>query len=78
MSHLQERLAACFAGVFPDIQPDEVPRASTASLAAWDSVAHVTLLSAVSEEFGVEFEMEDYEDLVSYALILDCLEGKLA
>jgi acyl carrier protein len=76
MNDLKDRLASCFLNVFPNIRKDEIPRASTASLAAWDSVAQVTLLSAVSEEFGLDFDVEHFEELVSYPLILDYLETK--
>jgi acyl carrier protein len=74
MTTIQDRVTTCFANVFPDIQPGEIPNASTASLAAWDSVAHITLLSAVSEEFGVELEPEDFEELTSFVRIVDHLE----
>ena len=47
------------------------------SLAAWDSLAHMTLLSAIAEEFGQELELDDYEALVSYSLIVDHLENKI-
>jgi acyl carrier protein len=78
MNDTKQKVARCFSAVFPDIGPDEIPRASTASLAAWDSVAHVTLLSAIAEEFGLNFELDDFEELVSYALIVDYLESKSA
>jgi len=74
MNNIQDRVAQCFSNVFPDVPRDELARASTASLASWDSVAQVTLLSSIAEEFGLEFEMEDFEELVSYALIVDYLE----
>ena len=76
MNDTQERVTRCFSNVFPDLPEAEIPRASTASLAAWDSVAHVTLLSSISEEFGQAFELEDYEELVSYPLIVDRLENR--
>jgi acyl carrier protein len=76
MNNIPNRVSTCFANVFPDIQAAEIPRASTASLAAWDSVAHITLLSAISEEFNVELEPEDFEELISYALIVDHLETR--
>jgi acyl carrier protein len=78
MTTHQQRLTNCFANAFPKIQPDEIPGASAASLAAWDSIAHITLLSAVSEEFGVEFAAEDFEELVSYQSIADYLESRAA
>ena len=77
MNNINQRVARCFSNVFPNIRQEEIPRASTASLAAWDSVAHVTLLSSVAEEFGLDFEVEDFEELVSYPLIVDRLESKV-
>jgi acyl carrier protein len=75
MNDIRERVTRCFSNVFPDLPEDEIPRASTASLPAWDSVAHVTLLSSIAEEFGTPFEIEDYEELVSFPLIVDRLEN---
>jgi acyl carrier protein len=75
MNSNQQRVIRCFSNVFPDLPEEEIPRASTASLALWDSVAHVTLLSSIAEEFGLTFELEDYEELVSYPLIVDRLEN---
>jgi acyl carrier protein len=77
MNNLQERVTRCFSNVFPDLTDEEIRRASTASLAAWDSVAHVTLLSSIAEEFGQSFEIEDFEELVSYPLIIDKLENQV-
>jgi len=76
MTNIKDRVNLCFSNVFPNIRPEEIPGASTTSLAAWDSVAHVTLLSSVAEEFGVDLEVEDFDELVSYGLIVDYLEKK--
>jgi len=78
MNDTTKKVARCFCNVFPDIRQDEIPGASTSSLAAWDSVAHITLLSAIAEEFGLDFELEDFEELVSHAQIIDYLESKPA
>jgi acyl carrier protein len=40
-------------------------------------VAQVTLLSAIGEEFGLGLEVEDFEELVSYALIVDYVETRV-
>jgi acyl carrier protein len=74
MNSNHERLARCFQNVFPEMGPEEIPRASTASVSKWDSVAHVQLLASVEEEFGLQFEMEDFEELVSFPLIADYVE----
>ena len=75
MSDIKERVASCFSNVFPELSKEEIERASTSSLAAWDSLAQVTLLSAIAEEFGQPFELGDFEELVSYSLIVDHLEN---
>ena len=63
--------------VFPDLAEGDVTRASPASLPQWDSVAHVTLLSAIAEEFQFELDEESFESLASYLLIVDFVEGRL-
>lgn len=76
MKTIQERVALCFANVFPGIKQSEIPTASTTTLATWNSIAHVTLLSSLSEEFGIDFEIEDFEELVSYTAIVEYLTKK--
>lgn len=76
MNNIRERVTTCFLNVFPGIRPDEIPGASATSLAAWDSIAHVVLLSSIAEEFRFDFEIEDFEELVSFALIVEYLEKK--
>jgi acyl carrier protein len=76
MSTVKERVDLCFLNVFPDLKKDQLASASATSLAAWDSIAHVTLLSSLSEEFGFDFEMEDFEELTSYSKIIEYLQKK--
>jgi acyl carrier protein len=70
MDQIETRVAHCFNNVFPALTANELSGASMTSLAAWDSMAHIRLLSSMSEEFGLELEMEDFDQLVSYALIV--------
>jgi len=73
MDETRARLVKCFAAVFPDLTPAEIERASPATVAAWDSLANVTLLTVVEEEFGVEIPVDDLETLASFDLLLDYL-----
>lgn len=77
MNDIDTRLAQCFANVFPDVAPGALSGASADTLEAWDSVAHITLLSAIAEEFGIEFEPEDYVDLISYQQITDTVKSRV-
>ncbi len=77
MNDVAKRVAQCFQSVFPALPVEQIAGASTASTSIWDSVAQVTLLSVLSEEFQVDFEVEDFERLGSYARIVEYLEGKV-
>ena len=67
----EERLADCVAAVFPFLSRDEIQRAGSASVAAWDSLAMVTLVSLIEEEFSIQFSLDDYQLASSYQLLLD-------
>lgn len=76
MPNEAERLTECFRSVFPNLSSDEILRASTASVATWDSLATVTLVSVIEEEFGVTISPDEYEYLVSFDLARECLKSK--
>jgi len=78
MSDVKARIDSCFANVFPGIPEGEIHLASAETLPAWDSLANIRLLSAIGEEFGLELDMDDYVDLVSYPLIVQYVENKTA
>jgi acyl carrier protein len=75
-SEVGARVSRCFLNVFPGLPAEEIPKASVASLARWDSLAHVTLLMAIEEEFSLVLSPLDFEELTSYALIVDCVESQ--
>lgn len=73
MAELESRLANCFATAFPELDPQEIPSVAMGSLASWDSLAGITLLSLIEEEFSLSISPDDVADLVSFELILDYL-----
>ena len=77
-SSIPSRVSQCFLNVFPDLTAADLPRASQAGLAQWDSVAHVTLLSAICEEFQIELDDDSFETLTSYLLVVDFVESHVA
>jgi acyl carrier protein len=77
MIETKQRLLRCFRAVFPDLSEEELERASQTSLASWDSVNTVTLMTLVEEEFGIQFAPEDIEDLSSFGLFLAELETRV-
>ena len=76
MDDLRVRLVTCFQAVFPSLSEIEIPAASSSSVRDWDSVASVTLLATVEEEFGVEIDPKDMTKLLSFQRLLAYLERK--
>jgi acyl carrier protein len=76
MSDAKVRLTKCFAAVFPDLSEDQIHQATPTKVAVWDSLASITLISVIEEEFGVEIDPEDIEHLVSFESVLDYVNRK--
>ena len=66
-SPVNDRLGQVFASVF-GIEPTALTDAdSPATIAAWDSLSHVSLILALEAEFGVAFDAGDLATLTSVA-----------
>jgi acyl carrier protein len=77
MDETRQRLMNCFQVVFPDLPPDQFSTASTATVAAWDSVAAITLMNVLEDEFGFEMDLDDLADLDSFEKIHSYLQKRL-
>jgi len=77
MDETRQRLSNCFEVVFPALPHERIPGASTASVAEWDSVAAITLMNVLEEEFGLEMDLDDLADLDSFDKILAYLQKRL-
>jgi len=74
MDEMEKGLAACFSAVLPELAPEEIRQASITSVKSWDSVATVTLLAVVEEEFGISIDDEDPARFDSFKNILTYLQ----
>jgi len=74
MDEMEKRLVACFSAVLPELAPEEISQATAASVQNWDSVATVTLLAVVEEEFGISIDHEDPARFDSFKGILTYLQ----
>jgi acyl carrier protein len=66
-------LHRCFAAAFPELADDEIPEANVDNVAEWDSLASLTLIALLEEEFGIEISELDLPALSSYADVRDYL-----
>jgi acyl carrier protein len=77
MDETRDRLTKCFEVVFPDLPQDAIASASTATVATWDSIAAITLMNVVQDEFGLEIDLDDLADLDSFENLHSYLQKRL-
>lgn len=65
MDRLHERLMRCFRAALPRYSGD-IEQATPARSEDWDSLAAVTLLMVIQEEFNIRIPAGDLEQLTSF------------
>ena len=73
MDEVGTRLIKCFETVFPDMPEAEITKATQNSVATWDSVAAITLLNVIEDEFQITMDLELAGELDSFQKIHDYL-----
>ena len=74
MEDVRSRLMKCFSTVFPALTSGILANANTSNTAEWDSIASVTLIALVEEEFGTELDVNALGELTSFDSILERLQ----
>ena len=70
----ERRLVSCFQTVFPDLPEESIPSATQATVPAWDSIAAITLVNVIEEEFQLQMDFDLLAELDSFPRILKYLE----
>lgn len=76
MTELQDRLVRCFSSVFPTLSEAEIRASDVVSLFDLDSLAGVTLVALIDQEFGVNVDLPDLLELRSFEAILQFLRNR--
>ena len=74
MAEQYDTLIKCFAAVFPDVTAERIPEASINNLTQWDSLATVTLVALIEQEFEVQIDIIDLPKFTSFTAIKEYLE----
>lgn len=77
MAELSDTLVECFAAVFADVPREQLPDATVENTEDWDSIASVTLLAVLEEEFGVQIDDLDLPELTSFDKVHDYLAARV-
>ena len=75
MNDLDTRLTTCLSAALPDLDTAAIPAASPDATPGWDSMASITLMTLVQEEFSVELDFERFEEFNSYPKLKAWLEA---
>jgi acyl carrier protein len=76
MNETRRRLIGCFTAIFDGLSDKEACSASVGSLAAWDSIAVVTLVSLVEEEFRIQIAPGSIAQLTSFDAFYQYIEAR--
>ena len=60
---VMSELQPIFRDIFDDDKLTVTNETSSANIEAWDSLAHIRLVSAVEKHFGVRFSLAELKDL---------------
>ena len=72
---LDSRLRAVFASVLGVDVNALSPDSSPESIASWDSLSHISLMMAIEDDFGLQFEPAELMTLRNYGGILQRLHA---
>jgi acyl carrier protein len=76
MSEQDGRLVRCFASVFPHLSEGEIRASNVVRLFDIDSLAGVTLVTLIDQEFGVDVDVSELLDLGSFEAISQYLRKR--
>jgi len=72
----QDRLIRCFSSVFPTLSEAEIRTSDVVPLFDLDSLAGVTLVTLIDQEFGVNVDLPDLLELGSFEAISQFLRKR--
>lgn len=78
MSDTLDRLQPIFRDVLDDPKLQITRRDSASTVSGWDSLAHITLVSVIEDEFGVRFALGELNELKDVGDMVDLVDRKLA
>ena len=71
-----EKLAGLVRDIFQDESATIEENTMISDINGWDSLTHITFLSAVENEFGIELDMKDIFRLKTIGELADIIERK--
>lgn len=73
---MEDSIKAIMADIFMIDTGSIDQQSSMDTIERWDSLAHIDLVAALEEEFGLAFEVEEFESMTSYGEIVRVVNSK--
>jgi acyl carrier protein len=79
MTHdeIHKRLTAVFRDTFDDPSLEIADPTTADDISDWDSITHITLITAVEEEFKVSFSTKDVKSLANVGDFIRLIAGRV-
>jgi acyl carrier protein len=78
MADLLAQLQPVFRDVLDNPALNITRESNASNVPGWDSLAHITLVSAIEQEFGIRFALGELEGLKNVGEMIDLVQQKLA
>ena len=76
-NEILERLNSVFRDVFGDDTITVTDSTTAADIEDWESLTHMTLISAVEEEFDISFNMKDVVKMKNVGNMVDIIQKEI-
>lgn len=78
MNEIKEQLTSIFRTVFNQPDLEIMPETTANDVDAWDSLSHLSMISAVESHFNIKFKLKDLVKLKNVGDLINIIEVKLA
>ena len=76
MNEIFERLNEVFQDVFDDDSITVTAATTAADIEDWDSLSHITLVSAVEDEFRMKFSMKEVVEMKNVGEMVEIIAAR--
>ena len=78
MSDILDELQPIFQDIFEDDELLITAESSAATVEDWDSLAHITLIFAIEQEFEIKFALGELEAMKNVGDMVELMQTKLS
>ena len=78
MSNILDELQPIFQDIFEDDELLITAESSAATVEDWDSLAHITLIFAIEQEFEIKFALGELEAMKNVGDMVELMQTKLS